>query len=281
MNFICLNGKILPDQQPVLMAANRSFRYGDGLFETIKVVNGRVCLSALHFERLIKGARLLEWTVPEHFTEEYFASVILELCEKNGTAAYSRVRFSAFGGDGMLDDDERDLQFLVETRLLDKPMNELAGPGICIDIYPAARKSADAFSNLKTANALPYLLAANYARKNGFDDCLVLNQNSHLIESSISNLFVVSGNQIFTPPLSDGCVTGVMRSHIINSITGLDAAVSVEQKSLKIEDLLNANEIFLSNAVSGIRWVSSFRGRVYGNTIASVIYSQLVRTIWI
>ncbi len=277
MNSICFNGKIVSEAEPVLMASNRGYRYGDGLFETIKVREGNILLANYHFERLFSSLSLLQFEIPGLFTRERIEQEILRLCQKNECAKLARVRLSVFRGNGGLYDDDKALQYLVECWLLNESVNKLNENGLVADVYRDAEKSCDKFSNLKSANFLPYSIAAQYAKANKLNDCLVLNTAGSIADSTIANLFIIKNGIIITPGLEEGCVNGVMRRHLVREMR--DADYEVQEASVSVNDIITADEVFLTNAINGIRWVKQFRNTGYTNIKTVEIYNRFVKTI--
>ncbi len=282
MNSISLNGKIIPAEEPALLATNRSYRYGDGLFETMKIIQGKIVLSSLHFERLLTGLALLKFEIPKLFTVEKLQQEILQLCKKNRCDQLSRVRLSVFRGNGGIYDDTGELQYIIECWPVNESVNNINENGLVIDIYPDAKKSCDIFSNLKSANFLPYAMAALYAKENKLNDCLLLNTTGNIADSTIANVFVIKDRIMITPALSEGCINGVMRRKILelqSQIPGL--GLHIKESVLSTEDLVNADEIFLTNAMNGIRWVRQIREKTKTNLKTLEIYKQLVQPIFI
>lgn len=277
MATICFNGKFTDADKTVLLASNRSYRYGDGLFETMKVKDGVIQLASLHMERLFSGLATLKMDIPALVTKSRLQEVIIELCKQNKCEALARVRLSVSRGNGGLYDEDRKLQYLVECWPLNQSVNEVNENGLVIDIFPDAAKSTDRFSNLKSANFLVYSMAAVYAKENKVNDCLVLNAHGRIADSTIANLFLVKGDTIFTPALSEGCVNGVMRKYLLESLAASN--YQVEETIVSAEDLLAADEVFLSNAINGIRWVQRFRDKIYSNIKAVEIYRRFCQTI--
>ncbi len=275
MNSICLNGKILSAEKPALMASNRSYRYGDGLFETIKVAGDKIVLEGHHFDRLFSGLALLKFEIPRLFTREKLGQVILQLCRKNECASLGRVRLSVFRGNGGLYDESKTLEYLVECWPLDGSINKLNENGLVIDIYQGAKKNCDQFSNLKSANFLPYSMAALYAKEKKLNDCLLLNVLGGIADSTIANLFLVTNEMITTPSLAGGCVGGVMRRYLTEQLQA--AGYKMVQASVSSEDVTNADEVFLTNAIYGIRWVKQFRDKIYTNAKTVEIYDRFVK----
>lgn len=277
MNSICFNGKIISGDQPVLLASNRGYRYGDGLFETMKISEGKILLANYHFERLFSGLLLLQFEKPALFTREKINTDILRLCSKNECTRLARVRLSVFRGNGGLYDDDKVLEYLIECWPLNESVNKLNENGLVIDIYRDAEKSCDRFSNLKSANFLPYSMAALFAKQNKLNDCLVLNSSGSIADSTIANLFIIKNGIVITPGLEDGCVNGVMRRHLLTELQV--AGYQVQELPVSVSDVLMAEEVFLTNAINTIRWVRQFSQNVYTNLKTAEIYERFIKTI--
>ncbi|MDR3712904.1 MAG: aminotransferase class IV [Puia sp.] len=273
--YLNFDGKICLSDEAILKADNRSFRYGDGLFETLRLVKGKIRLGNYHFERLFSGARLLGFDRPASFTEENLLRQILELCRKNGRANDARLRLVVFRGDGGLYDPQDHFpHHIIQTMPVpaEMSMNE---NGLVVGVFPEGRKSCDAFANLKSNNFLIYAMAALYARQQHLDDCLVLNSHGRLADSTISNIFYIRGGILYTPPLSEGCVAGVMRRFLLEHAGS--AGFEVREQETEVNGLENAEELFLTNAISGIRWVKHFRDTRYSNGRTLDLYNGLIR----
>lgn len=270
MGHVCFNGSMIQDQTPVLKADNRGFKYGDGVFETIRIANGSIPLFSHHYERLVTSLLILK--ISHTISAEQISQWIIELCTLNECLQSGRVRLAAYRNV------EGKAEILIEAQPLSAEVIKDQVPVISITIYPLARKSMDAFSNLKTANFLPYVMAGLYAVNEGFDDAIVLNCDNNICDSSKANVFVINNNEIFTPALHQGCVNGVMRRYLIDHLKKLNYAVL--QEALTEEDLLRADEIFLSNAIYGIKSVKTFRKKEYPQLITSGIYKSLVAPLF-
>lgn len=275
--FICLNGKILRAEDPVLLASNRGYRYGDALFETMKVASKNILLETYHFERLFAGLRLLQFEMPKLLTREKLRNEVILLAEKNHCGNLARIRLSVFRGNGGVYDEERTPQYLIECWPLNESLNRLNENGLVIDVFPAARKSCDSFSHLKSANYLPYTMAAIYAKANKLNDCLVLNTDGNIADATIANVFLIKEGVVITPGPDQGCVNGVMRRHLLEKMK--DAGYSIQENPVSVSTLEEADEVFLTNAISGIRWVKQFREKVYSNNLTVEIYNRFIKTI--
>lgn len=276
MNRICLNGKILRADRPVLLPTNRGFLYGDALFETIKVINGKILLASLHFDRLFSGLRILRFKGITTLHKRRLSASILELCTINRCSELGRVRLTVFRGDGRLNEKEENLQYLIEAIPLTDSVITWNEKGFHIGIFPGAQKSCDTFSNLKSANYLPYVMAKNFAMANKQSDCLVCNVNGRIADASTANVFLIKEKMIITPALTEGCVNGVMRRFLLERMQS-SREFDIREGFVTINDLKDFDEVFLTNAIFGIRWVRQFENKIYQNTQTEKIYEQFVR----
>ena len=279
MNHVCINGKMLPASEPSLMADNRGYRYGDGLFETMKMVNGKIILEKYHFERLFSGLKLLKYHVPSLFAASKLRKEISVLCKKNDCTELARVRLSVSRGNGGLYDETKGPQYVIECWPAENLVNQVNKNGLDIDIYPDAQKSCDLFCNLKSANYLPYVMAAQYAKENKLNDCLVSNVKGHIADATIANIFLVKNNLVITPALTEGCIEGIIRRYLLEKL-GSSANFEMREGVVTKNDLETFNEVFLTNAMYGIRWVKRFRDKMYTNKQTLKIYSEYVAPLY-
>lgn len=271
MKLLCFNGELLPDDQPIFTAQNRGFRYGDGVFETIKVYNGAIRLEQFHFERLYAALKLLHIKA-DAIIQKSIVKLILELCNSNGFIQSARVRLAVYRTE------ENESSFIIESMFLQKNINQLNEEGWVIDFYPYARKANDAFANLKTANYLPYVLADKYAKEKNLDESIVLNTENKICDASKANIFLVKKGEVFTPSLNQGCIAGVMRRSIIKELE--KRKTSVHQMEITEQQLLDADEVFLTNAINDMRWVKKFRNKAYTNQFIQEFYKQTFSNIY-
>jgi len=280
--FINYNGSIYEEGHPVLTIADHSYRYGDGLFETMKMMKGDIMFKDLHFERLYSGLKILKFNVPALFTKRNIEDEVKELCKKNKCVELARIRLSVARGNGGLYDCDNKFSYSIGCWPLEqKGFSENAlteGQGSIIDIFPDAKKSIDAFSNLKSANYLPYVMASVWAKENKLNDALILNQHNRICDATIANVFWIKEDKVYTPPLSEGCVAGVMRRRILDLGFGIWDFI-INEAVLTKDILLDADEVFLTNVITGMRWVRQFRDKVYQNTITAKIFTELGQTI--
>lgn len=267
--FINHNGKLLHRDAAAIPVDNGAFRYGYGLFETMLVQNGAIEHAHYHMERLFDGMELLQLQTPVLLTEKKLDSLVLDTARKNNCLQLCRVRVQVYaGGGGLFGTDTIKPGFIIECFELNPEAIAWNENGLVVGIAEQLFKSPDMLANLKSCNALIYAAAARQAKANRWNDALICNTSGNIIESTIANIFWVKDGSIFTPPLSEGCVAGVMRRHLL-------ATNNITEAQLSIDTLLDADELFLTNSIRGIRWVGSLGNTTYINTISHSLARKL------
>lgn len=275
LSYYNLNGRLFLENENNISVNNRSFRYGDGFFETIKLVNNQIQFKELHFERIAQTLDILKFQQPTHFSFEKLEEQIIHLAKKNHHNNLGRLRVTFYRNDGGLY-DVINLQpnILIQSFPLQQTVKKLNENGLTIDVYTLARKSCDVFSNIKSNNYLQYTMAAFWAKENKLNDALLLNSQNNIADSTIANIFIIKDEIISTPSLHQGCVDGVMRKHIIHTLKSNNILIS--ETAISVNDVMHADEIFLTNVIKGISWVKACGERAYSNNntqkIARLIY---------
>lgn len=274
MLYVNNNGEVLPNNGATIAAGNRSYLYGDGLFESIRILNGKVINLANHHKRLMEGARVLKMRIPSFYTADFFSTKIDELIQKSGITLGGKCKISIDRSSGMsFSPETNEVTFFIEVYPYDANLFELNSKGFEIDIYTDLKKQKNFLSNYKTKNCLLYVMAAIAAKEKNLDDLLITNDKGGILESTNSNLFVVSNGVLYTPGLDEGCLAGTMRMQVIN--LALKHNIKVYECNILPQNLLAADEIFLTNAIRGIQWVGGYRTKRYFNTVARRMESYL------
>lgn len=278
-NFLFYNGTLTRAEKLLISPDNRSFRYGDGFFETIKVMNGKILLAREHMERLFSSLDLLQFQKPGYLTPGYLEDQIRTLAKKNLHDKLARVRVTIFRGEGGLHDVSNHFpHHLVQTWPLEAAKNLFNENGLVLDIFRDARKVCDHYSHLKSNNYLSYAMAALWARQHHLNDAILLNPYDRIADTTIANIFIVTNGMIKTPALTEGAVGGVMRKHLLKCLREND--LPVEETQVRPDDLYQASEIFLTNAISGIRWVKQAGPNDYTNDLTSILHKKFVRCLF-
>lgn len=247
------------------MSINRAFIYGDLLFETIAVRNNRIANGMLHFERLTAGANQLNFELPQQWDYQYFVNMI----QTHITSSNQRIRFVMHrNASGFYYPQNNIVKCVVEVWPMPLAICSIKN----IELYEQEFKACTPLSNLKSGNALLYVMAAQYAQQHGLDDVFVLNQHGHIAEASSSNVFIRKNNKLYTPPLTEAPVNGIVRKLLLLQ-SELD--YEVFEKAITVDDLLDADECFLTNTIHGVVSVDSFRRKQYDNKAATYLQQVL------
>jgi branched-chain amino acid aminotransferase len=245
---------------------NRSFLYGDGLFESIRFQDGTLFYIDDHLERLVSGMFTLGLDTT-FFNPLQICDLMLELCKQNELID-ARVRLTVFrDAGGFYKPSNDNCSYLITAEAINPLLVNNNNKGVRLGLYSEIRKPINSLSGIKSSNGLLYVLAARYARENNWDDSIILNEYGRICESSNSNLFLVLPNKrILTPPISEGILPGVMRKNLIKWLR--ENEYQVDEAIVLTDDFYRAEEVFLSNAIQGVRWVIAFKERRYFSTVS-------------
>jgi branched-chain amino acid aminotransferase len=273
-HLIIYNGEKIDASKPVITTENRAFRYGDGLFETIRVVDGSVHLIDIHYKRLMAGCENLKFKVAKEYTEKYFNDLIIDLCSEKKISDNARVRLSFFRTEGgYYAPTSNKAEFIIEAEDMKVKGYPLKPEGLKVDLYTALEKPTNLFSTYKTSNSLMYVLASIYKKEHGLDDCFLMNSKSRIVETIDSNIFIVKNGEISTPPTTEGCIGGVMREYIISVME--NNGIRYTKTPISIEDLFTADEIFVTNAIIGVQFVKSYKTKEYQLGVAKILSDHI------
>ncbi len=271
--LICFNGTFLPENEWKMGSSNRSFRYGDGIFESIRMQAGQLFFVDDHFERMVSGMYTLGLDTT-FLNPIQLCNEMLELCSRMELTS-ARIRIALFRNEGGNYRPSTDLcSYIISADPLENPIYTINEKGLRLGLYSEIRKPVNSLSGIKSSNALLYVLAARYARDNGWDDSILLNEYGRICEATSSNLFLIlPDKRILTPPVAEGILPGIMRKNLIRWFR--ENNYQVEEAILLTEDFYIAEEVFLCNTIQGIRWVIGFRERRYFSAFSRSVVEAL------
>ena len=268
------NGNI-QENSAILIDSNRGFLFGDSVFETIKVLDSKVLFLEDHYFRLMASMRICRMEIPMNFTMEYFESQILNLIATFSDSNSYRVRFSVYrDSEGFYLPKSRNVQFIVAASSLNSDLYAIGKDSYEVELYKDFYVSKQLLSTLKTNNKMLQITGSIFADENGYDNCLVLNDEKNVVEALQSNLFMKTGNVVVTPPVSDGCLNGIMRKQILELLKKIEG-IEVKEASISPFDLQKADELFLTNVISGIQPITKYRKKEYTTEFASDVLKRL------
>lgn len=270
------NGTLVQDDKVLLDPMNRGLLYGDGVFETLKAVNGKILFWEDHYFRLMASMRILRMEIPMEFTPEYLEEQLLDTLRENKLLDQSaRLRITVYRkGKGTYLPSERGVGFYSYAKALSTPFYTLNEDAYEVELYKDHYVNADILSTLKTTNKVLHVTGSIFAEDNGYDNCLLINNNKNVVEALQGNLFLVKGTHIKTPPLEDGCLRGIIRKQLL-AIIPLMKEYTFEEASISPFELQKADELFITNAIKGIQPITKYRKKQYTNSVAKEILKKL------
>jgi len=265
--YVNNNGTLLPADAPTIHPGNRGHLYGDGVFESIRVIGGRPLNIENHIKRLIEGAKAIKMRTPSYFNSIFFEEKLKDLLQKSNIKEGGRCRLSldrVTGGAYLPDSNE--CTYYIEVYPYDVNHFELNAKGLEVDIYQDIKLQKNFLSNYKTKTGLTYVMAAISAQEKGLDDVFLSNDKGNILETSSCNIFIVSNGVLYTPSLDEGCLAGTMRMQIVN--LAIMHGIKVYECAILPQNILAADEIFVTNAIRGINWVGGYRTKRFYNNMS-------------
>ena len=271
--YIDFNGELIPENSKVFTTGNRGFKYGDGLFESMRMMKGQLKFADLHADRLQRGMRALKIDGYSQ-TDTWFLKTRAEDLAVRNKAKHARLRLTVYrDAEGLYAPTQNNMGYCLELHPVDEPRYFLNEKGLIMDVFTDITKPLNPLSNIKTCNSLTYVMAGIYRQQNKLDEVFLLNQNGYLCEAGSSNVFVWYKNHLYTPALTEGCVEGVMRQVIIGVAKNNNLPVTEAQ--INPEILYEADEVFLTNAGRGIQSVMGYGVKRYFNKLSKALVEEL------
>ena len=274
--MVNFEGNIIEEQEANISLNNRSFNYADGIFETIRVINGKVMFWEDHYFRLMSSMRILRMNIPMEFSPEFLEEQILQLIEKNGLSnTPTKVKINVFRKEGGLyRPTTREVSYFIRTFELENPFYTINEEDYEVELFKDHYLTSGLLSTLKSTNKIINVLASIYAEENDYQNCLLVNEKKRVVEGINGNLFVVKGNTIKTAPLEEGCLNGITRKKLIEVIGKLDD-FTLEEAAVSPFELQKADELFLTNVITGIQPITKYRKKTFENKVAKQLLAKL------
>ncbi|UYW00446.1 aminotransferase class IV [Flavobacterium agricola] len=272
------NGQIASEFR-LAISHNRAFLYGDAVFETIKVSQNKILFLEDHYFRLMASMRILRMEIPMFFTMEFFDEQITNLINTCEPAAAYRIRITVFReSEGFYVPKTDAVSYLIHAQPLENESYFITDAPYEVELFKDYTINAQLLSTIKSTNRMVQITAGIYAKENGYDNCIILNTNKNVAEAIDSNLFLVQDNTIITPPLSDGCLNGILRKHLLR-ILKKDTEFVIAERAISPFDLQKADELFLTNAIKGIQPITKYRKKTFTTQVAHKVLQLLNASI--
>ncbi len=270
------NGELIAGDKAIFTHNNRAIKYGDALFETVRYVNGTLFFWEDHYFRLMASMRILRMEIPMEFTLEFLEEEIKNTIKSNQLDNGAvRVRFTVFRNDGGLYTPKtNNVSYVIETNPMESPFYLIQDLGYEVELFKDYYVNKDMLSNLKSTNKILHVVAGVYAKENGYANCLLVNTDKKVVEAINGNLFLVKGNVVKTPPLSDGCLDGIIRKNLMKIIASSEEFDLVEE-SVSPFELQKVDELFITNSIVGIQPISKYRKKEFDTRVAKSLVGKL------
>ena len=272
--MINFNGVIV-SQDTSLLTQNRGFLYGDAVFETVKIVNSKILFLEDHYFRLMSSMRVVRMEIPMNFTMEYLEEEILALATAKNIAFSARARITVYRNDGgYYLPQVNTVSFLIHAESQKNTSYSINQNEYVVDLYTDFYISRQLLSSIKTTNKIINVTGSIYANENGLDNCLFLNDSKNVVEALNGNIFMLKGNMLITPPVSEGCLNGVMRKQILALARKIENIEVIEQ-IISPFDLQKADELFITNVIKGIQPITKYRKKEFASNMANLLLNKL------
>jgi branched-chain amino acid aminotransferase len=272
--MINFNGTIVSEDANIL-TQNRAFLYGDAVFETVKIIDNKILFLEDHYFRLMSSMRVVRMEIPMNFTMEYFEEQILYLVKNNALADSARARITIYRNDGgYYLPQNNTISFLIHAIALENTLYSIEQKEYEVDLYKDFYVTKQLLSSIKTTNKIINITGSIYANENGLDNCILLNDSKNVVEALQGNIFMLMGSKLITPPVSEGCLNGIMRKQIL----GLAKKISnleVVEEVISPFDLQKADELFLTNVIKGIQPITKYRKKEFATKLANELVEKL------
>ena len=274
--MINLDGNIVKEKNAKLSVLNRGFAYGDSVFETVRVINGKIMFWEDHYFRLMASMRIMRMEIPSSFSPEFLEKEIKEIIEANdlGTSA-ARIRFAVYRlQGGYYTPATREIGYVITAEAMENSFYLFNDNPYEIELFKDHYVNSGLLSTIKSNNRAVNVLGSIYARENDYDNCLLLNEKKSVVEALNGNIFLVKGNTIKTPPIADGALNGIIRKQLINILKKTED-YTLEETSISPFELQKADELFISNVAQGIQPVSKYRKKSFEHKVSKDLLSKL------
>ncbi len=272
--MINFNGTIISEDATVL-TKNRAFLYGDAVFETVKVINNKILFLEDHYFRLMSAMRVVRMEIPMNFTMEFLEEQILSIAENNQVIDSARARITVYRNEGgYYLPQNNSVSYLIHAVGIENKAYTIENKRYEVDLYKDFYITKQLLSSIKTTNKIINITGSIYANENDLDNCLLLNDSKNVVEALQGNVFMLRGNKLTTPPISEGCLNGVMRRQIISLAKKIEN-VEVLEEVISPFDLQKADELFITNVIKGIQPITHYRKKEFGTNMALKLVDKL------
>lgn len=272
--MINFNGQLIETSANELYN-NRAFLFGDAVFETLKVSDNKILFFEDHYFRLMSSMRILRMEIPMNFTMEYIENQILNLVSTKEKSPAFRVRITVYrNSEGYYLPTNNEVGFLINALPIDNPLYAFSDDAYEVDLYKDFYVTKQLLSSVKSTNRAINITGSIFAKENGLDNCLLLNDAKNIVETLNGNIFMLTGNKLITPPISEGCIGGIMRKQIL-ALAKKHSEIEVSEAVISPFDLQKADELFTTNIIQGIQPITKYRKKEFSTNLSKDLLVRL------
>ncbi len=273
--MININGELVKAENAKISVSNRGFAYGDAVFETIRVINGKIMFWEDHYFRLMASMRIMRMEIPTSFSPEFLEEEIKTIiAENNLTDKPARVKLTVFRKEGgYYTPATREVGYVIMANEIESAFYLLNEDDYEIELFKDHYVTSGLLSTIKSNNRAVNVLGSIFADENAYHNCLLINEKKSVVEALNGNLFLVKGKKVKTPPLADGALNGIIRKQLIDILKKSD--YELEETSISPFELQKADELFITNIAVGIQPVSKYRKKEYSAKVAKDLLGKL------
>lgn len=274
--MVNINGILVENNEATISVSNRGLAYGDSVFETIRVINGKIIFWEDHYFRLMSSMRIMRMEIPANFSPEFLEATILNLVKENDLInAPARVKFTVFRtAGGYYRPESLEVEYIISSEKLQDAFYLLNSEAYEVELFKDHYITSGLLSTIKSNNRAINVLGSIFAKENDYENCLLINENKQVVEALNGNIFLVNGNKIKTPSLKDGALNGITRKQIL-AIVATMPDLEIEETSISPFELQKADELFISNVIVGIQPITKYRKKEFGNSVAKEVLTKL------
>jgi len=274
--MINLDGKLVKKENAKLSILNRGFAYGDSVFETIRVINGKTMFWEDHYFRLMASMRIMRMEIPSTFSPEFLEKEIKDIIDANDlSTSPARIKFAVYRQQGgYYTPATKEIGYVISVEAMESSFYLFNDEPYEIELFKDHYVTSGLLSTIKSNNRAVNVLGSIYASENGYDNCLLINEKKNVVEALNGNLFLVKGDIVKTPPLSDGVLNGIIRKQLINILKKMEE-YTLEETSISPFELQKADELFITNVAMGVRPISKYRKKEYAHEVSKNLLSKL------
>jgi branched-chain amino acid aminotransferase len=272
--MINFNGNIVSPESNVLQN-NRGFLFGDAVFETLKIVDNKILFLEDHYFRLMSSMRIVRMEIPMNFTLEFIENEILSLAKANNFNDSARIRFTVYrNSGGYYLPETNEISYLISAKLLENKLYSFNNSDYEVDLFKDSYITKQLLSTIKTTNKMVNITGSIFAKENDLDNCLLMNDSKNIVEALNGNIFMLLNNKLISPPISEGCLNGIMRKQIINIVKKIDN-IEIVEEIISPFDIQKADELFITNVISGIQPITKYRKKTFETKTSNLLLIEL------